>query len=868
MAATSSGSLAPRALRVVEFAKARAMEISVMANELRRRNASKRTFQMLPRHLRRRAMSHSARRMPTRIRNKAARELEQDARAGRFKKKKGEAQAQQQGGEEEDDGAPGTSRKKKLSRRTIRRRLGTTAAAHLRRQLKHTWLETHIWHAKRLHMANLWGYRLAFRRADVQMRFAYRTTAHECTLHDASYHTAFEVSGASREAVVAFLAPLLDPAGTALAAPHMARGAREGDLFLYAPGAFPYGALGPARFLWRPPAPGGGPALLWLWVHAAAHADAFAALRARALAPGATGDFRSLRGELVRLELRGPRAHRVLARVLRPPTPGPRGGLLGRLRGLRTPASLPAGAVLGMEVHDPRLALPCTSSARSGRPPTPVRPPPAALPREVNLAMRAEAPEVAEADLVAVPEGAQACPGLWDAAERAAAKARREPEAAINARRGEARPRPSSAWEGASRPWVMVVQRPGEGQRGFSAGWDVVAPAGWGAPFWRALVYAGARPLGLKERRWVATEARRPEFPFDEPDTPGAARQAAEDAEAALGRHVRRPPAKRVAYAKLGVAAPFGPDWHGLLALPRPPPARRRPAPAAWRPRRRARARPERRRRKPARARLLHRKHRQGLRGQRRGDGRRGREEAEAGDGKAGGGEGAEEGPGGGRGAGPRAPPPPPPPAGPGLPTRLPFFVLRGIQRLRAFLPPTTPSPSASATPPPAPSAPARPQAPRRRAPGLAEPALPPPEPAAAAATAPPAPSLPDVKAEDLPRALILVAVEALGKGRVEPSSVLLAPTEEDRRAWAAAPSEFAPEEWAPGPGRAHIGAVSSGDVAFGAGRGAGLAYVAAPALLRLRAGERPGGPVPDGFALLRPLRSRTLRPVRLSVLL
>jgi len=29
-----------------------------------------------------------------------------------------------------------------------------------RRQRQHKWLETHIWHAKRMFMNNLWGYKL------------------------------------------------------------------------------------------------------------------------------------------------------------------------------------------------------------------------------------------------------------------------------------------------------------------------------------------------------------------------------------------------------------------------------------------------------------------------------------------------------------------------------------------------------------------------------------------------------------------------------------------------------------------------------------------------------------------------------------
>ena len=44
--------------------------------------------------------------------------------------------------------------------RRKRRRPKNMLQAHVRRQLKHRWLETHVWHAKRMHMRNLWGFRL------------------------------------------------------------------------------------------------------------------------------------------------------------------------------------------------------------------------------------------------------------------------------------------------------------------------------------------------------------------------------------------------------------------------------------------------------------------------------------------------------------------------------------------------------------------------------------------------------------------------------------------------------------------------------------------------------------------------------------
>jgi len=49
-----------------------------------------------------------------------------------------------------------------------------------RRQRKHVWLETHIWHAKRMKMIDAWGYRLADHPNDKGFRAAYRAVKNNC----------------------------------------------------------------------------------------------------------------------------------------------------------------------------------------------------------------------------------------------------------------------------------------------------------------------------------------------------------------------------------------------------------------------------------------------------------------------------------------------------------------------------------------------------------------------------------------------------------------------------------------------------------------------------------------------------------------
>ena len=71
-------------------------------------------------------------------------------------------------------------------------------------------------------------------------------------------------------------------------------------------------------------------------------------------------------------------------------------------------------------------------------------------------------------------------------------------------------------------------------------------------PFWMALIYRGARAVGLKEARACALEKVELSFPRDFPDT--ASGQAYNESLRAEGeqQYVKYPPAKRPNYHKLG----------------------------------------------------------------------------------------------------------------------------------------------------------------------------------------------------------------------------------------------------------------------------------------------------------------------------
>jgi predicted RNase H-like nuclease (RuvC/YqgF family) len=71
--------------------------------------------------------------------------------------------------------------KQKKSRRH-RRKPSNLLSEYSRRQRKHAWLETHIWHAKRFKMVEQWGYKIPLHPNDKSVRASYRAMANGCLL--------------------------------------------------------------------------------------------------------------------------------------------------------------------------------------------------------------------------------------------------------------------------------------------------------------------------------------------------------------------------------------------------------------------------------------------------------------------------------------------------------------------------------------------------------------------------------------------------------------------------------------------------------------------------------------------------------------
>ena len=598
--------------------QARSSELSSLLSSLASKEVvegggGRRVFQSLPRHLRRRAQSHNLHRLPYRLRAAAQREIESGMMAS-------------------SSTASATSATALTNHRRKRRRPVNIVAQHAHRQTKHTWLETHIWHAKRMHMLNAWGYRLARTTTDKGWRALYKAGLHLCTVCDVSYVSCVSVTGRENK-IAEMMQRMGTDAGDGGVLNELYRGGqRQGELLLHHMGTHPHGLIAATQFLWRPKqsvSSSDERRELWLWLHAAVFDEALTALRATAAQAECAVD--ELRGELCRFELTGARCQQVLSRVLQSlPVDGADGASAAggnatwRLlceAGLRSSSSLPSSVVLGVTAAHPgtlkgkqRIKQPFSVTPTSSS----ATPAPSSLSSSSILPSSSASSAQLVETLMRWPS--DACrSALWDRDVRQRLTAttawgqkkakfaailnkknaqqqqqtEEQPQPAAHDSTTAQQPPPSnppikqpstrrpkpvqSLFDDLTTPLhCLLVQRPSpspstsqQHARGLFSGWDVIVPAGYGMPVWRALVYAGARVEGLEERRRRLSEAGAACFPVDYCDCAAGWMWERWVGEAEKAAWLRHPPNKRVNWQRTGVASPYQPNWAGLIGKER-----------------------------------------------------------------------------------------------------------------------------------------------------------------------------------------------------------------------------------------------------------------------------------------------------------
>lgn len=160
--------------------------------------------------------------------------------------------------------------KSKRPSRKHRRRPSNILSEYNRRQLKKHWLETHIWHAKRFHMVDKWGYRIANHPNDKCFRANYRAVTGHCLLQDISYYTCIEIKG-EENLLKTTLETHCKPFGLSFASMKYMNGRFEGTLMFFRKNGYPQSPIGNVHFLWR--LKESDIRTIWIWVHPAFYTD-------------------------------------------------------------------------------------------------------------------------------------------------------------------------------------------------------------------------------------------------------------------------------------------------------------------------------------------------------------------------------------------------------------------------------------------------------------------------------------------------------------------------------------------------------------------------------------------------------------------
>lgn len=609
----------PKYITASTFAQARAAEISAMLTAVTQKSSNSLVFQTLPRHMRRRAMSHNVKRLPRRLREIAQKEAEKSVHQKKEHSK---------------------NKCHKARRCHINRILEFN-----RRQKKNIWLETHIWHAKRFHMVKKWGYCLGERPTVKSHRACYRAMTNRCLLQDLSYYCCLELKGKEEEILKA-LSPMCSiDTGLTFAAVHCLSGKRQGSLMLYRANKYPREMLGPVTFIWK----SGDSAesrQLWIWLHPTLKQDILEEIKATCQCMEPTKSTVCIPDPLLtpsQEESQTALPDEKIVKKRKRKDDGENAKPIKKFigDGTRDPhqpyswLSPTTGILISdltMEMNRFRLIGPLShsiltealkiASVHTEEEDTEKTPhhwwvetcknadsvslhhrqgamfellggitSPAEIPAGTILGLTVGDPRInlpqKRSKVLPNPEKCQdnekvrqlllegvpvECTHsfIWNRAICKNVTENKISDQDLNRKRSELLVPGSQLVLGPheSKIPLLLIQQPGkvtgDDRRGWGGGWDVLLPKGWGMAFWIPLIYRGARVGGLKEAIVHSQYKRSPYIPGDFPDCPAGVLFAEEQAQNLLEKYKRRPPAKRPNYVKLGTLAPFCCPWEQL----------------------------------------------------------------------------------------------------------------------------------------------------------------------------------------------------------------------------------------------------------------------------------------------------------------
>jgi ribonuclease P/MRP protein subunit POP1 len=455
-------------------------------------------------------------------------------------------------------------------------------AKYRKRQKCKTWLPTHMFHAKRAHMATskdpIWRFAIPLSPTEKSYRPTHRARgARGAVAWDMSYMSTVQLEGVE-SCIEAVLRAVGVDGGQAWGA--KGRRWRAGTRSLQA-WTFEKDdrsrPIAPVTLVWcapdnsedvemadadKPQAASKNPQRkLFIRVHPSAFLQLWQCLLDISKKQNPPVMVEDLRFEIGSIEITGPGSMEALLAALRPvlePSDTPSGqspeAVWPSLLGVSNPSSLPQNALLAFDVSDPRLQFP---------------PRPLKVPSDENYMN----------DLAVLlsrwsPDQTQGQSSLFDRPSRLAASRQLPSQKAINRRRTLAGPGiyPAAQPGDPKIPVMVLATRPQARSKNTTPGsWTVMLPWKCVVPVWYSLMYhplsSGGNPRfgGLKEHQQLAFEAGEGWFPGDFPGTRAGWEWTQRETEKTRRHWERRPKGRRAEFDTLvlGSGRPKGEIGHG-----------------------------------------------------------------------------------------------------------------------------------------------------------------------------------------------------------------------------------------------------------------------------------------------------------------
>ncbi|PLB33551.1 ribonuclease P/MRP protein subunit POP1 [Aspergillus candidus] len=614
-------------LDVAAYLEAREFEIRSLESGMQRSKAAltTRAFQQVPRSLRRRTASHNVKRVPSRLRARAKKEMAEDntptvsfrrrkptelmrirletARRlqnlnSKTKAKRAAAKAQRDSETRKELASTGSHafdiaprvpkiKKNKLSRPPA------PESKYKKRQRCKTWLPTHMFHAKRAHMATskdpLWRFALPLSPTEKSYRPSHRARgARGAVAWDMSYVATIQMEGVEEGLERALRAVGVDGDDAwGVKGRKWRAGTRSLRAWVFESGGMQR-PIAPVTLVRcaevksedvemadagaEKDAKAKAKKKVFLRVHPSAFLQLWNELLEVSKKQNPPVMVEDLRFEIGSIDITGPGSTEALISALRPL------GMDGKqvstdsveatwssLLGVSNPSSLPLNALLGFSISDPRLHFPPQSLK-----------PPSADSDMQNLAILLSS---------WTPDCTQQTPALFDRRTRLAAARQLPSQKAINRRRTEAGPGelPTPVESDPRIPVIVLASRSTAQSKNSNAPgyWTILLPWKCVTPVWYSLMYhplsSGGNPRfgGLKEQQQLAFEGGEPWFPGDFPGTQAGWEWGLRQREEAKQEWERRPKGRRVEFASLDlgngqkgeIGRGWACDWEKLLQI-------------------------------------------------------------------------------------------------------------------------------------------------------------------------------------------------------------------------------------------------------------------------------------------------------------